>query len=122
MLTKNAELLLKKFVNNEFDSFDSSNVHISEGEIFRKSPLQNDENTEIALSELLNNGYVKQVAKALYYATTSGKTYFDLKKLTRKDKIVWNIAVPALLGFIGGSLPNIFSWLARIIRWLSQLQ
>ncbi|MBS9338360.1 hypothetical protein G6R29_01755 [Fructobacillus sp. M2-14] len=122
MLTKNAELLLKKFINNEFDSFDSSNVHISEGEIFRKSPLHNEAETETALSELLNNGYVSTIAKALYYPTTSGKTYFDLKKITNKNKIIWNIGVPALLGFIGGSLPNIFNWLARLIKWLIQLQ
>ncbi|MBX8456275.1 hypothetical protein [Apilactobacillus kunkeei] len=118
MLTKNAEILLKKFVNNDFNFFDSSNVYVSEAEIYRNSPLNDETKTEIALSELLNNEYVNQIAKGLYYPTTSGKTYFDLKKITRKNKVVWNIVVPALLGFIGGSLPNIFTWLTRLIKWL----
>ncbi|CAK1250742.1 unnamed protein product [Fructobacillus fructosus] len=118
MLTKNAELLLKKFVNNEFDSFDSSNVHISEGEIFRKSPLQNDENTEIALSELLNNGYVNQIAKALYYPTTSGKTYFDLKKLTKQDDWKKGFLMPLLSGFASGVLVTLLTtWLLGLLKF-----
>ncbi|CAK1254676.1 unnamed protein product [Fructobacillus tropaeoli] len=120
MLTKNAELLLKKFINNEFDSFDSSNIHISEGEIFRNSPLPDDSKTEIALAELLNNGYLSKIANALYYPTTAGKTYFDLMKINNKHEWKSGFLMPLLSGFTSGVLVTLLTtWLLGLLKFQS---
>lgn len=122
MLTKNAEILLKKLTNDRFEPIPTSEDYFSTREIFSKSPCNDDRQTEIALNELLENNYIGRIADSLIYIETSGFTYSDLKRINFKNKITWNIAVPAILGFIGGSLPNLFAWLTGIIKWLLQLQ
>ncbi|GAO99816.1 hypothetical protein [Fructobacillus ficulneus] len=79
MLTKNAELLLKSFINNNFDPINPHVSYFSEGEIFSKSPIKGEKRTEIALSELTDAKYIEKMT-AVYCITTSGSTYFDLKK------------------------------------------
>ncbi|MBS9334978.1 hypothetical protein LQZ24_05945 [Fructobacillus sp. M1-13] len=113
MLTKNAEHLLKKFVNDEFQTIHQNDQYIPEGEIYRNFSPNYQSKTELALAELIENGYVSKIAQSLFYTTTSGKTYFDIKKINFKNKIIWNITIPALLGFIGGTIPVWFNALIR---------
>ena len=115
MLTKNAEILLKKLVNNEFKPTSSSDKCFSSSEIFQKSPFKSSEETNIALNELLKEGYISMHSSDSFSIETSGFTYSDLKFIEFKNRIIWNIGVPALLGFIGGTIPV---WFNAVIRWL----
>ncbi|QHJ83546.1 MAG: hypothetical protein [Caudoviricetes sp.] len=115
LLTKNSELLLKKLVNKGFSSTDSYNRYFSTDEIFSKSPCKNDEQTNISLNELLDNHYLGMHSDSLIYIETCGFNYSELKFINFKNKIIWNIAVPAVLGFVGGTLPI---WFNVLIKWL----
>lgn len=119
MLTKSSEKLLKKLLNNNFNIPDELITNTSENlvpksVIIEQSPLKRTQDTELALLELEEQGFLKKEA-IFIYLTTSGKTYFDLQKITRTNKIIWNIAVPAVLGFVGGTLPI---WFNVLIKWL----
>ncbi|CAK1244632.1 unnamed protein product [Fructobacillus cardui] len=115
MLTKNAEKLLKKLVNNDFKPTSSSNRYFSLSEIFEKSPLNSQEQTNIALNEILKEGYISMYSSDSFSIETSGFTYSELKFIEFKNKIIWNIVVPLILGFIGGTIPV---WFNAVIKWL----
>lgn len=121
MLTKNSEILLQHFVENKFVIPDIlvnqiSYRSIPVGVLFKQSPLSSELDTEMAINELVKNGYVKLTLNC-YNITSSGYFYFDEKKLTSKNEWKTDFWMPLLSGFTSGVLITLLTtWLLGLLK------